>query len=192
MNKTDLIKVTNRDSGRVGYKVEELGVRRQFAPRETKEVTFEELERLSYLPGGLELLKNYLIVKNEDAMKALGIYVEQEYYYTEAEVKNILLNGTMDEFLDCLDFAPEGVLDLLKKMAVDLPLNDVAKRDAILEKTGFNVSKAIEIKNTKFDGDEGNAVEHAEAPKRRAAVPVNTATEPARRVPPKYKVVKEE
>ena len=192
MNKTDLIKVTNRDSGRVGYKVEELGVRRQFAPRETKEVTFEELERLSYLPGGLELLKNYLIVKNEDAMKALGIHVEQEYYYTEAEVKNILLNGTMDEFLDCLDFAPEGVLDLLKKMAVDLPLNDVAKRDAILEKTGFNVSKAIEIKNTKFDGDEGNTIEHAEAPKRRAAVPVNAATEPARRVPPKYKVVTKE
>ena len=116
MNKTDLVKVANRDSGRVGYKIDELGVMRQFAPRETKEVTFEELERLSFLPGGDVMLKNYLIVKNPEAIKQLGIDVEPEYYYTEKEIKDILVNGTMDQFLDCLDFAPDGVLDLLKKI----------------------------------------------------------------------------
>ena len=190
MNKTDLIKVTNRDSGRVGYKVEELGVRRQFAPRETKEITFEELEKLSYLPGGSVLLKDFLIVKSEEAMKELGLNVEPEYFYTEKEIKNMLLNGTMDQFLDCLDFAPDGVIELIQKMAVDLPLNDVEKREAILEKTGFNVSRAIEIKNTKFDGDSENVSEHAEAPKRRAATPVNDATGPARRAAtPKYTIV---
>jgi len=36
--------------------------------------------------------------------------------------------GSLDEFLDCLDFAPEGVTDLIKTLAVELPLNDVAKR----------------------------------------------------------------
>ena len=189
MNKTDLVKVANRDSGRVGYKIDELGVMRQFAPRETKEVTFEELERLSFLPGGDVMLKNYLIVKNPEAIKQLGIDVEPEYYYTEKEIKDILVNGTMDQFLDCLDFAPDGVLDLLKKMAVDLPLNDMQKRDAIFNKLGFNVSKAIEIKNTKYDGDTEREEETSRAPKRRAAVPSENATEPVRRAQPKYKVI---
>jgi hypothetical protein len=55
-------------------------------------------------------------------------------------------NGSLDEFLDCLDFAPEGVIDLIKTLAVELPLNDVAKREAILNKTGFNVDNAIRIR----------------------------------------------
>lgn len=190
MNKTDLVKVANRDSGRVGYKIDELGIIRQFAPRETKEVTFEELERLSFLPGGDVMLKNYLIVKDPEAIKQLGIDVEPEYYYTEKEIKDILVNGTMDQFLDCLDFAPDGVLDLLKKMAVDLPLNDMQKRDVIFNKLGFNVSKAIEIKNTKYDGDtEREEEETNRAPKRRAAVPSENVTEPVRRAQPKYKVI---
>jgi len=54
--------------------------------------------------------------------------------------------GSLDEFLDCLDFAPEGVKDLIKNLAVDLPLNDVAKREAIFNKLGFNVDNAIRIK----------------------------------------------
>ena len=181
MDKKTLIKVANRDSGRVGYKIEELGVRRQFAPRE---ITFEELEKLSFIQGGLVLLRDYLIVKNDEAMKELGINVEPEYYYTEEQIKGILLNSTMDEFLDCLDFAPDGVIDSLKRLAVDLPLNDVRKRDAIFEKTGFNVTRAIEIKNTKYDGDTDNK-EDSSSPKRRVAIPV----ENARRTLPKYKVV---
>lgn len=61
--------------------------------------------------------------------------------------------GTLDQFLDCLDFAPEVIKELIKTMAVELPLNDMSKREAIKEKLGFDVSKAIEIKNTKYDGD---------------------------------------
>ena len=76
MKKTDMIKITNRDSGRVGYDIDELGIKRRFAPRETKEISFEELEKLSFLSGGLTLIKNYLIVKNEEAIKELGIKVE--------------------------------------------------------------------------------------------------------------------
>jgi hypothetical protein len=54
--------------------------------------------------------------------------------------------GSLDEFLDCLDFAPEGVKDLIKNLSVELPLNDVAKREAIFNKLGFNVDNAIRIK----------------------------------------------
>ena len=54
--------------------------------------------------------------------------------------------GSIDEFLDCLDFAPEGVTELIKTLAVQLPLNDVAKREAIYNKLGFNVDNAIRLK----------------------------------------------
>jgi hypothetical protein len=191
MDKDTLIKVTNRDSGRVGYRVPELGVERQFAPRETKEISFGELEKLSYLAGGLVLLKDYLLVRNEEALSALGITVEPEYFYSEEDVKRILTTGTLNEFLDCLDFAPEGVLELIKDLSVSLPLNDMAKRDAILEKLNFNVTNAITIQNTKYDGGDEAETQSA-APKRRVATPTTTA-ETGRRTAapavPKYKVV---
>jgi hypothetical protein len=40
----------------------------------------------------------------------------------------LLKNGSKEAFLDCLDFAPEGVLDLIKKFAVELPLDNYDKR----------------------------------------------------------------
>jgi len=64
--------------------------------------------------------------------------------------------GTLDQFLDCLDFAPEVIKEMIKTKAVDLPLNDMAKREAIKEKLGFDVTRAIEIKNTKYDGESEN------------------------------------
>ena len=54
--------------------------------------------------------------------------------------------GSLEEFLDCLDFAPEGVLEAIKTLSVELPLNDVAKRKAILEKMNFNVDNAVRNK----------------------------------------------
>ena len=47
IDKNKLIKVSKRSSGSVGYEIADLGVKRQFQPRETKEVTFEELENYS-------------------------------------------------------------------------------------------------------------------------------------------------
>ena len=62
---------------------------------------------------------------------------EPEYDMSEQDVIEALKSASLDEFLDILDFAPQGVLDLIKHHAVTLPLNDVAKRDAILEKTSI-------------------------------------------------------
>ena len=88
---------------------------------------------------------NCLKLNNDDAIEELIGKVEIEYYYDEDKVKDLLINGSIDEFLDCLDFAPSGVIDLVKNLAVTLKLNDYTKREAILEKTGFDVTKAIEI-----------------------------------------------
>lgn len=185
MDKNTLIKVTNRDTGNVGYSIPELGVRRQFVSRETKEIPFNELVALSYLPGGHKMLSDYLVIHDDEAISQLLNGVEPEYYYSEEDIKRIMQYGSLDEFLDCLDFAPNGVLDMIKDLSVTMPLNDVAKREAILEKLSFNVSKAIEIQNTKFDGDD--EAEKSEMKQRR--VPHKDEAPAGRRAElPKYKV----
>ena len=179
VEKTREIEVTNRDRGSVGYIIPDLGnLNRQFESGETKTITFEELEKLSWIPGGRYILDNCLVIHDEEAINALLNGVEPEYYYSKEDIKKLLMTGTIEEFLDCLDFAPEGVKNLVKDVAVELPLNDVEKRKAILDKLGFDVTKALELKAiTDSDG------EVAETSKRRAAVPSkSTEAAPARRV----------
>lgn len=167
MDKNTIIKICNRDNAAVFYDIPEMnGLHRVFQPNEIKEVTLEELIKLSYEPGGMSLLKNNFVLNNKEAIKIILGQVEPEYNYTPADVKNLLLNGSLDELLDCLDFAPEGVIELVKTLAVELPLNDVAKREAILEKTNFNVTNAIQIKKD----TEADMPQAAAAPTKRRVV----------------------
>ena len=53
--------------------------------------------------------------------------VQPEYYLSEQQIKDLLLTGSMDAFLDCLDFAPEGVMQLVKKYAIELLKNSNLK-----------------------------------------------------------------
>lgn len=148
MERNTRIKVLNRDNGAVVYTIPEMnGLRRIFQAGETKEITFEELEKLSYLPGGREILQdNFVILNNKEAIDLLLGHTEPEYFYTAEDIVKLMQTGSIDEFLDCLDFAPEGVKELIKTLAVEMPLNDVAKREAIYNKLGFNVDNAIRIK----------------------------------------------
>ena len=51
----------------VVYKIPESNIRREWQPGETKRITFEELEQLSYQAGGKELMANFLqVVEEED------------------------------------------------------------------------------------------------------------------------------
>lgn len=184
LEKDTLIKVINRDNGTVGYTIPDLGnLHRNFQPREEKEVTMDELRKLSYLPGGMVILKDCLIIKNKEALEELLPEVEPEYFYSEEDIKKLLLTGSLDQLMDCLDFAPIGVIDLVKELAVRLKINDISKREAIFEKTGFNVNKAIEI-NKETDENE------IPKEKARRTTPVSsTSTATGRRTaPPKYKV----
>ena len=140
-----ILEVTNRDNGTVGYTIPDLGINRTFQAEETKKITMEELRKLSYLPGGEYILRNCLVIKDNDAIEELLGEVEPEYTYTEEDVKNLLLTGSLDELKDCLDFAPKGVVELVKKYAVELKINDIAKRKAIKDATGFNVDMAVYI-----------------------------------------------
>ncbi len=163
--------VTNRSASRVHYSVPELGIKsRDFQPGETKRISYSELEGLSYLPGGVELIRDYLLVKDEKVREEFIGHTEPEYNMTVEEVKELILHGSQDEWLDCLDFAPEGVIDLIKELAVSLPLTDTRKMDAFLEKKGTNLARMIQAKRE----------EEAE----RAAANQEQQTTPQRRVKP--------
>lgn len=148
LNNDVKVKVTNRSRGTLGYSIPDLGLRRDFAAGETKEITAEEVRKLSYISGGLTLLKSYLVVHSPLLIKEIfsDEEIEPEYYYTAEKVKEMLTTASQDEFLDMLDFAPDGVKELIQKIAVEIRLDSATKRQAIQEKLGFNVDKAIEIK----------------------------------------------
>jgi hypothetical protein len=191
MEENAFVNVTNRDSGQVGYTLPDKNLHRTFAVGETKKISLEELQQLSYVSGGEYILKNCLIVNNTDALSALNLEVEPEYFYTETEVRKILTEGSLDQLEDCLNFAPDGVLDLIKKIAVEEELPDTRKRKLISEKTGFNIDNAINV-NHIVDADSGSEDVEEAVPKRKAA-PLNTESgAPTRKVatPSKYNVVK--
>lgn len=171
--------VKNRSASKVVYRIPEANIRREFAPGETKRLPFSELEQLTYQAGGRELLENFLQVTEEKGIEQLNIRAEAEYYMNEQQIIDLLQNGSNDAFLDCLDFAPIGIIDLIKKFAVELPLTDTTKIEAIKEKTGYDVAKAIEV--LKAASEPEKAEESAAADK--SAKPVG------RRTTANYKIV---
>lgn len=170
------VKIINRaGNGVVSYSIPDMGnLQRVFQDGEEKIITFEEVRKLSYIPGGMVLLNDYLIVKDRQVLEELNITPEQEYYYTKEDIVRLMKEGSLDEFLDCLDFAPEGVLETIKTLSVELPLNDVAKRKAILEKMNFNVDNAVRNKQL-IEQEDKNSFDGSVKPvkQRRAAARSN-------------------
>jgi len=179
--------VKNRSAGMVVYRIPEDNIRREFAPGEVKKITFEELEKLTFQPGGRSLMANFLQIQSEQTLEKLGIKTELEYNMSEKEIAELLVSGSLDAFLDCLDFAPTGVIDLVKQFAVALPLEDIHKREALKEKTGFDVTVALQhIKEEQME-DLADKSNDSSEPERR----VKKEEQPTgRRVPASnYKVV---
>ena len=161
-----IVRVTNRDNGHEGYKIPDMNnLVRDFSANETKNITVEELKKLAYISGGPTLIRDYLIIDDAEVVKEVLGEVEPEYYYTENDVKNLLLTGSLDALKDCLEFAPKGTIDLVKKLAIEMPLNDIAKRKAILEMTGFNVDAAIMVnEETKEESNDTQKVRRISEP----------------------------
>lgn len=160
--------VTNRSHSIVVYSLPEKHIRREFNFRETKLIPYSELVEVSQRPGGRELIYNHLLIEEvEDIKDVLNINPEPEYYLKESEIDNWLASSTLDEFKDALDFAPDGVKDLIKAHAVSLPLNDMAKIEAIKTQLGFDCMAAIKHEKETI---EGNDVAPVAQTKRRVAV----------------------
>ena len=168
-----MCKVTNRSAGRVIYNIPEDHIRREFYNKETKEIALSELEKLAQQPGGRKLIYNYLSIQDADTIGHLvNRPIEPEYWLTEDKIPEWMNTCSLDEFKDALDFAPEGIKDLIKKYAVSLPLNDFAKRQALFEQLGFNVTKAIEN-----SGEEGEPAKIGKPAERRVIRNENAETQ---------------
>lgn len=170
INQTDMYNVKNRSSSVVVYSIPESNLRRTFAPGETKRIPFSELEKLTYQPGGRELIANFLQIMEEEVTQDLNIHREPEYNMSEDQVRDLILNGSLDAFLDALDFAPIGVIDLIKSLSVSLPITDFKKREALLKKTGFDVDKAIANDKASKESDEPSNILEDVSPNKRRVV----------------------
>ena len=183
MSNNKVYNVKNRSAGIVGYKIPEQGIRREFHPGEVKRISFDELQLLSYQPGGRELMAEYLQMNEVELLQDLNIRTEPEYFMSEAQIKDLILNGSLDAWKDALDFSPAGVIDLIKDMSVKLPLADYNKRQAMKQMLGFDIDAAIEF--SKPDKEEETA---AAAPARRVQPSTEPAT-PGRRTTTDYKII---
>ena len=180
-----MVSVRNRNNGFTGYSIMDKGIRRQFAPGETKKISIEELKELQYQPGGEEMLANYLIVEDAEALKELNMEVEPEYNLSETEIKELLLNGSLDQLEDFLNFAPDGAIEICKQYAVVTEVPDTRKRDLISKMTGFNVDSAIKLNKMLDEDNTGKE----EAPKKVRKVPVEQNKVERKVTTPNYKVV---
>ena len=148
----DKIEVINRTGGTVAYTIDELHLKRRFLQNESKQIEMGELRKLSWTPGGKVLLEQCLVIKNDNAIKELLGSVEPEYNYTEAEVKNLLINGSLDELKDAIDFAPAGVIDLKNESSIDAAFGIITQALENLGAIGDNpAEESKEETNSELD-----------------------------------------
>lgn len=184
-----IFNVKNRGASWVTYKIPEDGIRRSFAPGEVKRVSDTELEKLTYQPGGMIILSQFLQIQDEVALKNLNIHTEPEYYMSEADVAALIKTGSLDAFLDALDFAPVGVIDLIKKLSLDIPLMDLSKRKALKDKTGLDVDAALKNREAEKEDENGGNTILKQTERR---VKTEEVAPGRRTTTPKYNIIKTE
>jgi hypothetical protein len=180
-----MYRVKNRGASTVVYKIPEDGVRREFKPGQTLQISSEELEKLTYQPGGTLILSQFLQILDLEGIQKANIKTEPEYHMSEADVSKLITSGSLDAFLDCLDFAPIGVIDLIKNLSISIPMVDIQKRKALKEKTGFDVEAALKHQEEDKEDDQKTILKQNNGERR-----VQPEAAPAgRRTAPKYNIV---
>ena len=182
MDKT-YYRVKNRGASTVVYKIADKGIRREFKPGQVLSISSEELEELTYQPGGTLILSQFLQILDLDAIEKVNIKVEPEYHMSEREVVELITKGSLDAFLDALDFAPIGVIDLIKKLSISVPLVDIQKRKALKEKTGFDVEAALKLNEEDKEDTQTTILKQSNGERR-----VKPEVPAGRRTTPQYNV----
>lgn len=182
LNGNTMVKVTNISGAPTGYSLPELNVVREFSNNESKNISVKELRALRYIPGGLVLMQDYLFIDNVELLAEFDVEVQPEHSWTDEDIKAVLTTGNLDALKDALEFGPKGVAERIKDLAVSLEINDMSKRQAIKEFTGFDVNKAIEIKQIEKETEE-EKVESKPATRRTAS-----SDKGVRRIQTDYKV----
>lgn len=175
------VPVRSRTEGSVAYKLDSLRVARSWPKTgSVLQISIDELKELMVQPGGEYILRNLVIIEDEEArIEILGAEVQPEYNYTEDEIKYLLYEAEDNALLDCLDYAPIGVLELIKEYSLEKMPNTTAKIKAINQKLNINLNKIIEMMR---DDDDDTAKQPTTNSRRTAPVVLPEKKE-------KYKVV---
>jgi len=186
MDRTEKTIVVNRTSGMVGYTIPTLRINRVW--HKTGDiilVPINELVELTMMPGGRKLLEEYLLVQDKSVVEdVLGVEMQPEYSYSDTEVDFILYEGTDEQFSDCLDYAPAGVIGMLKAKAIKKKPNTTFKLAALNEKLGVNLDVLIRNADTEDLIDEASKIsERRSAPVKIEKKAIGSKTKS------KYKVV---
>lgn len=188
------VKVWNRSSANACYYIEEMRMLREFAPAgnhgDALLIPVAELQALTYIQGGHSMLTQDLLIKDQEVCDFLGIPTEPEYYYGVEEVRKLLKEGSIEQLMDCLEFAPSGVKDLIVKYSIEDKLDSHEKRDLINKTMGINLTAMI--RNNDLSEIEPNNGGNAPQPNGRRAQPIKTTEqqeEPQPQVVRKYNVV---
>lgn len=145
INSIKLVPVTNRDNGLVCLKLSNNKLI-EFNQGQTRKVSIDDLIEANSSTGNRVILRDYLVIQDKEALDILEMEPEPEYFYSEKEIRKLLSEGTLEQLEDCLNFAPGGVIDLLKDIAVEIKLPDTRKRELIAKKTGFNIDNILYVK----------------------------------------------
>lgn len=140
------MKVYNRSDSNITYSLPELNTRRVFALGESKDLEDKELNALYQMDGGRTLIEQYLLVDDEEWVKKH--FTEEpplEYFWKPEDVKKCLLEDSLALFQETLEYAPAGVIDLIKMYAWQIPISDLNKIEAIKQVTGFDTLAAVEV-----------------------------------------------
>ena len=140
------LQVQNRSNDQVVYSIPELRIRRVFTPGEIKpKIDEEELIALSQMDGGLVLLVDNLKIDDKEWVMEHFPDTPIEYFWGADDVKNCVLNDSVELFSETLDYAPKGVVDMIKDLAWRLPMTDMNKIQVLKDKTGFDTIAAIQV-----------------------------------------------
>ena len=187
MDLTTKVEVKNRGLGSTAYKIDSLRVSRYWSKEgDIINIPINELIELTTIPGGKALMDNFLLIEDKDALETIYGTKEMipEYNYSQEEIDYLLYKGTNEQLLDALDYAPLGVLDLIKSTAIKNIPDTTAKVEAINNKFGITLSTIA--KN--YQVEDGVAEEEITSERRSAPVSIKTEEKPKPKVESKYKV----
>lgn len=151
MNKlTDdtLVSIRNMVNHKVVYVLPDWNRKVVFEPFQERKIPAGELRALHYTTGGYNLLHNYLCIENVDLKAEFEIPEDQiEYDWKLNDIKYLLLNNNalIESLQDALDFAPEGIREMIIDYAVIWKIPDSNKRKVISQMTGIDIDKQIEF-----------------------------------------------
>lgn len=167
---TDTITLRNFTTNTVVYRTPSTRVRRELPAGGSIKVTAGEIREMMYDKGCVDILRNYVQICNKPLALEVGVSedsYENEYNWTLADIKNCLLNGSIEQLADAMDFAPDGIKESLLTEAINLEIPDVRKRDIISKAMNRDVSGMI-INKHKIEEDKEPAEKHKTATRRAA------------------------